>query len=304
VAGVWNRPGKHRLDRGKQRGRCHKHCRDRGVHALARALSSTKGPLPRNASNREATRAYCGLPVLDGATSPGKPGTTPPSGPRQPDDAGLARLALACAHRYFAEEVAEAATRLVTRLRVPAEHRLGSATAEDIRARAVHAAWRAALQDPARFFDGHARGAIDEAHLAAYLSCHLRKGLDELRREQRDEVLDEVVGCTHDGEREAMLAEQVRELKAAIASLPPRGRKVVERRQRGWSYRRIGNDLGLRRNTAIQRYRRALYSVPVELRALLPEAHERGLDGQAHGPTFAACTTDSHCARGGRTLTS
>ncbi len=65
-------------------------------------------------------------------------------------------------------------------------------------------------------------------------------------------------------------------LDRAIAELPRGLREVVTRRQAGWSYARIAGELGLRENTGIQRYRRAIGRLPLELRAGLPPPNYRG----------------------------
>lgn len=180
----------------------------------------------------------------------------------------------------FAEQVAALAFEIVPRMRVPAAHALPHVAVDDVRSDAVAATWRAARRRPAGFADSD--GHPDEGAIAGYLQMALRKSIDELvrRRRERDALarVSKTESRREPSDPVSILAAAERQalLDAAIADLPPGLRDVVVRRQAGRSYARIAADLGLRRNTAIQRYRRALGRLPNDLRGGLLPPHSRG----------------------------
>jgi DNA-directed RNA polymerase specialized sigma24 family protein len=181
-------------------------------------------------------------------------------------------------HRDDAARVAAVAFDLVDRMSVPAEHRLSSDAVEDIRMEAACAVWAAAARDAHAFRT--AEGRISAPAVAVYLRLALRRSLDVLARQER-ERLAALEALTQDAESPAaeeafLAAEDERLLGSVLAALAESSRAVVERRRGGWSYARIAASLGVRRNTAIQRYRRALARVPADLRPLLPPSHARG----------------------------
>lgn len=179
----------------------------------------------------------------------------------------------------FTEQVAMLAFEIVPRLRVPGAHALPVASVEDVRADAVAATWRAAHRRPEGFADPD--GHPDEGAVAGYLQAALRKSIDELARRGRERETVTLISREPDREERdpasiVVAAERQDRLDRAIAELPRGLREVVMRRQAGWSYARIAGELGLRENTGIQRYRRAIGRLPLELRAGLPPSNYRG----------------------------
>jgi DNA-directed RNA polymerase specialized sigma24 family protein len=175
----------------------------------------------------------------------------------------------------LSEMICIAAIDVAKRLRMPAESAIGAAAAEDVRAQAIAATWAAIGRRPTGFLDD--RGRVCHARLAAYIAMQLRKSLSECARRRWERPLDELVEGGTDLTLMAVLEREAeRELSLHIDRLSARSRDVVQARRAGWSYQRIAIALGIRRNTAMQRYRRAKQIIPTGLHSLLPASREHG----------------------------